>query len=83
MYLESYPGDTNCEVYCGPSLPYMIYDGDPFCAQDLNEQGKWLYVDYSLNPIWYSTDPPIVVTCYGMRVIYKIQINMEHGNILV
>ena len=60
----------------------MIYDGDPFCAQDLNEQGKWLYVDFSLNPIWYSTDPPIVVTCYGMRYVYEIQINREHGNIL-
>ena len=63
VYLESYTSDPTCSNFCGPSLPYMYYDGDSFCAQDANTSGRWRYVDFAIGG--YSTNPPVVVgnTC--------------------
>ena len=55
--------DPDCETYCGPKLPYMIYNGDPFCAQDANEEGKWDYMDWAQSSTARVQDPPIVSKC--------------------
>ena len=61
VYLESHPFlDPTCETYCGPSLPYMYYNGDSFCAQDANVSGRWYYIEY-MNGIGVTVNnPPIV-----------------------
>ena len=62
MYLESFLWlDPNCDIYCGPHLPYMYYDGESFCAHDANEEGKWNYVDFTQGA--FVNDPPIRVDC--------------------
>ena len=61
VYLESWTAvDPTCATYCGKKLPYMIYDGDKFCATDATEKGKWQYVDF--NVFRHVTDPAGSIT---------------------
>ena len=60
VYLESYSYDPDCTTYCGPNLPYMVYDGNEFCVQDASSLGGWKYVDFSFGG-YNKIDPPLIV----------------------
>ena len=59
--MESFPAaDPNCQIYCGPNLPYMYYTGDILCVTDATEKGGWAYVDFSLG--MHVRDPEGITT---------------------
>ena len=55
--------DPNCNIYCGPNLPYIYYDADMFCVPDGIVEPKWRYVDFSLGGPREVEDPPVLATC--------------------
>ena len=61
VYLESYPGDANCDTYCGQDLPYITYSGIPFCVEDANDADKWMTVNFTTGS--FVIDNTMKVTC--------------------
>ena len=62
VYLEpTNPSDPTCGGTCGIDLPFMYYEGSIGCAQQANEEYKWVIVDYSIGR--YTRDPTAKIEC--------------------